>query len=302
VEVIAAPMLRYSPHVLYTNVVEPLLRWTFVKKGYALVHGATIAFGDSAYMITARTDTGKTTTLLKILAYQRRNSDQAAFISDDMTLVSPNGTAMDYPKPLTISYHTLHAVNTDTLTFKEKVTLPIQSRIHSRSGRRFAFLISKTHLPAATINMLTQMIVPPPKYFVDKLIPKVKLSDNAKLAGIFIIKRGEEVINPIQNSEAMTVLLQNCEDAYGFPPYDDVKEFLYCIDDLDLHEKEYAIIRQAMSELPATEISSNKLDWWTHIPSFVHNDQVSQDISRAVEVEAFPHARLNRQPERVKVS
>jgi dolichol-phosphate mannosyltransferase len=301
VDIVAAPMLRYSPHVLYTNVLEPLLRWTFVKRGYALVHGATIAFGDSAYMITARTDTGKTTTLLKILAYQRRNSDQAAFVSDDMTIVSPNGTAMDYPKPLTISYHTLHAVNTDTLTFWERMTLPFQSRIHSRSGRRFAFLISKTHLPAATINMITQMIVPPPKYFISKLIPKVKLTAKAKLAGIFIIKRGEEVILPMENSEAMKVLLQNCEDAYGFPPYDDVKEFLYCLDDLDLHEKEFAIIHQAMGALPATELSSNKLDWWSQIPAFVHNEQVSSDITRALEVESFPRARFSRQPERIKV-
>ena len=92
------PSLRLSPHVLYTNVVEPLLRWTFVEKGYALVHGATLAFGDEACMITARTDTGKTTTLLKILAYQRRNSDRAAFLSDDMTVVSPDGMAMTYPK------------------------------------------------------------------------------------------------------------------------------------------------------------------------------------------------------------
>jgi dolichol-phosphate mannosyltransferase len=300
VDVVATPMLRRSPHVLYTNVVEPLLRWTFVKRGYALVHGATIAFGDSAYMITARTDTGKTTTLLKILAYQRRNSDPAAFISDDMTIVSPNGTAMDYPKPLTISYHTLHAVNTDTLTFWEKVTLPFQSRIHSRSGRHFAFLISKTHLPAATINMLTQMIVPPPKYFVSKLIPKVKLTSKARLTGMFIIKRGEEEIVPVENSEAMKVLLQNCEDAYGFPPYEDVKEFLYCLDEVDLHEKEFSIIRQAMGALPATEISSSKLDWWSKIPAFVHNEQVSSDITRALEVETFPHPRLSSQPERVK--
>ena len=120
VNVVASPILKRSPHVLYTNVVEPLLRWTFVKKGYALVHGATIAFGESAYMITARTDTGKTTTLLKILAYQRRNGDRAAFLSDDMTIVSPDGTAMTYPKPLTISYHTLRAVNADTLNFREK--------------------------------------------------------------------------------------------------------------------------------------------------------------------------------------
>jgi hypothetical protein len=207
---------------------------------------------------------------------------------------------MDYPKPLTISYHTLHAVNTDTLTLWEKISLPFQSRIHSRSGRRFAFLISKTHLPAATINMITQMIVPPPKYFVSKLIPKVKLTSKAKLTGMFIIKRGEEEILPVENSEAMKVLLQNCEDAYGFPPYEDVKEFLYCIDDVDLHEKEFSIIHQAMGALPATEISSNNLDWWSQIPAFVHNEQVSSDITRALEVETFPRPHVSNQPERVK--
>ncbi len=100
VEIVASPSLHMSPHVLYTNVVEPILRWTFVQKGYALVHGATIAFGNDAYMITARTDTGKTTTLLKILAHQRRNNDQAAFLSDDMTIVSPDGTAYTYPKAI----------------------------------------------------------------------------------------------------------------------------------------------------------------------------------------------------------
>jgi hypothetical protein len=294
-------MLRFSPHVLYTNVIEPLLRWTFVKRGYALVHGATIAFGNSAYMITARTDTGKTTTLLKILAYQRRNSDQAAFLSDDMTIVSPDGTAMTYPKPLTISYHTLRAVNTDTLTFKEKIALPFQSRIHSRSGRRLAFLISKTHMPAATINMVTQMIVPPPKYFVNKLVPKVKLTQMGNLTGMFIIERGEDEILPIQNSEALEVLFQNCEDAYGFPPYDDVKEFLYCYDEVDLHGKEQSIIRQAMDKLPAKVIRSNSLDWWSQIPAFVDDEHANGDITRAMEVETEPRNRFNRQPERVSI-
>jgi dolichol-phosphate mannosyltransferase len=299
VKVVAAPMLRYSPHVLYTNVVEPLLRWTFVKRGYALVHGATIAFGDSAYMITARTDTGKTTTLLKILAYQRRERDQAAFLSDDMTVVTPDGNAMTYPKPLTISYHTLRAVNSDTLNFRERITLPIQSRIHSRSGRRFAFLISKTHLPAATINMITQMLIPPPKYFVDKLVPNVKLTSRACLTGMFIIERGQEEILNIENNEAMEVLLKNCEDAYGFPPYDDVKEFLYCYDNVDLHEREQAIIRQAMDSLPARVIRSNSLDWWSQIPAFVNDDHVFKDIGRAMELEGAPRSRISGQTERV---
>ncbi len=294
VNVVASPMMKLSPHVLYTNVVEPILRWTFVKKGYALVHGATIAFGDAAYMITARTDTGKTTTLLKILAYQRRTGDQATFLSDDMTIVSPDGTAMTYPKPLTISHHTLHAVNADTLNLKEKLVLPFQSRIHSRSGRKFALMISKPYVPAATINMVTQMIVPPPKYFVKKLVPNVKLTSKATLTGMFIIERGQEQILPIENSQAMQVLLQNCEDAYGFPPYADIKEFLYCHFGRDLHEQEQAIIRQALGQLPASVIRSSSMNWWSQIPAYVNSEQVSTDIARALQVEIAPHSRLSR--------
>jgi len=300
VKVVATAGLRLSPHVLYTNVIEPLLRWTFVKKGYALVHGATIAFGDKAYMITARTDTGKTTTLLKILAYQRRNGDKASFLSDDMTLVSPDGLAMTYPKPLTISFHTLRAVNSDTLSFWERTMLPFQSRIHSRSGRQIAFFISKTHLPAATINMLTQFVVPPPKYFVNKLVPNAKFTRKAEFSGMFIIERaaGEE-IKPVDNNEAMEVLLQNCEDAYGFPPYEDIKEFLYMDNGVDLRVKEHEIIRQALGQLPATVIRSSTMNWWAQIPSFVNNEQVSGDIARASMGETTPRGRSVSQSERV---
>jgi dolichol-phosphate mannosyltransferase len=286
VMVVASPLLRFSPHVLYTNIIEPLLRWTFVKKGYALVHGAAIAIGDEAYMISARTDTGKTTTLLKILTYQRRNADQVTFLSDDMIIVSPDGMVMTYPKPLTVSYHTLRAIDSRTLNFSERMALPFQSRIHSRSGRHFALFISKTHLPAATINMLTQMIIPPPKYFVNKLVPKAKLTRKAHLTRMFIIERGEESIKSIGNAEAMEVLLQNCEDAYGFPPYENLKEFLFINDDkTDLREKEEAIIRQAVGKLPATVIRSNTFDWWSRIPTFSNNEQISSDIARALEVE-----------------
>ena len=278
VHVTASRVLGLSPHVLYTNVVEPILRWTFVKKGYALVHGATIAFGSDAYMITARTDTGKTTTLLKILSHQRRGNDRAAFLSDDMTIVSRDGTALTYPKPMTISAHTLRAVNTDTLNLKEKLILPFQSRVHSRSGRKAAFLISKTNLPAATINMVVQMLIPPPKYYVQKLVPNVKLTRKANFAGMFIIERGKGVNQPMDNGEALEVLLQNCEDAYGFPPYESLKEFLYLQDGVDLREVEHSIIRQAMGALPSTRIPSENMDWWCRIPEFV-DEQVARDCA-----------------------
>jgi dolichol-phosphate mannosyltransferase len=278
VDVVASPLLRLSPHVLYTNVVEPILRWTFVKKGYALVHGATLAFGDNAFIITARTDTGKTTTLLKILSHQRRNSDRAAFLSDDMTIITPEGVALTYPKPLTISAHTLSAINADTLTFREKVALPIQSRIHSRTGRKVATVINKTFLPAATINMMLQMVVPPPKYFVNKLLPEVKLSQTATFSGMFIIERSGDGTISIKNNEALEILLSNCEDAYGFPPYNDLKEFLYKQNGTDLRQIEQGIIRNAFGGLPATMVRSNKLDWWCLIPTFI-DEKVASDCA-----------------------
>ena len=39
------PFLGHSPHVLYTNCAEPLLRWKFAELGFALVHAACVAAG-----------------------------------------------------------------------------------------------------------------------------------------------------------------------------------------------------------------------------------------------------------------
>jgi len=51
-------------------------------------------------MITALTDTGKRTTLLKILSHQRRMETGQAFISDDYDHRFTGGTALTYPKPM----------------------------------------------------------------------------------------------------------------------------------------------------------------------------------------------------------
>jgi dolichol-phosphate mannosyltransferase len=261
IEVTASPLLRMSPHVLYTNVVEPILRWTFVSKGFALVHGACIAFGSKAYLVTARTDTGKTTTILRLLSRQRRASDQGAFLSDDLTLISSDGQVMTYPKPMTISYHTVRAVNTAVLTRKEQLGLRLQSRIHSRSGRRFAMFLKRSKLPVATINTVVQLLVPPPKYHVDRLVPRTKVISEARLAGMFIIERGGEGEVQLDGQEALEVLMQNCEDAYGFPPYDSIKDFLFSANNLDLQATERAIVAHALSQHPTLVIRSTKMDW-----------------------------------------
>ena len=202
-EVLASPLLKRSPHVLYTNVVEPILRWTFAEMGYALVHAACIAHEGRAYLITARTDTGKTTTCLKTL-----DGRAYSFLSDDLTLLSPEGRVLPYPKPLTISRHTLRAVNRPLQSRRERMMLVYQSRLHSRSGRRFAMVLAKTHMPAATINTIVQLLVPPPKYQVDRLVPDVRIAPEATLAGVIVIQRGGEGHAQLSGEEALEILSQ----------------------------------------------------------------------------------------------
>ncbi len=275
-DVFATAFLVRSPHVLYTNVVEPLLRWTFVEKGFALVHGACLAFGESAYLVTARTDTGKTTTVLRVLD----NHPGFSFISDDLTLVSPDGRILTYPKPLTISRHTLVAVNTPLLSRWERLALLVQSRLHSKSGRRFGLFLTRTGLPMATTNAIVQALVPPPKYHIQRLVPDVHLAREARLAGLIVIERGDDGEVRLSDEEALDILMANCEDSYGFPPYESIKEFLYGSGSGDLRPLERNTVASALHGKPATLLRSNTRDWWQRVPALVQGTAAYRSATR----------------------
>jgi dolichol-phosphate mannosyltransferase len=261
VDIVASPLLRHSPHVLYTNVVEPTLRWCFVERGYALAHGACIAVDGRAILITAKTDTGKTTTILKTLD----RYPAASFLSDDLTLVAADGRVLTYPKPLTISRHTVASVKTPLLSRRERITLVFQSRIHSRSGRQFAQLIARLRLPAATINAYVQRIVPPPKYDVERLVPGVDIVPEAHLAGFVVIERGGQGEERLELGEAVDTLLANSEDAYGFPPYPALEHFLHSGGDRDLRVAERQIVAGALARVDAYVLRSEALEWWQRV-------------------------------------
>jgi dolichol-phosphate mannosyltransferase len=265
IDIHASSLLRHSPHVLYTNVVEPVLRWAFADKGFALVHGACLAYGNDALLVTAQTDTGKTTTVLRVLDREYN----AQFISDDLTLVSPDGYVLPYPKPLTISKHTLVAVKTPLLTKRERATLPFQSRLHSRSGRRFGLLLTKSGLPMATINAIVQLLVPPPKYAVQRLVPHVRVAASAKLAGMIVIERGPDGEYPLSHEAALDVLMRNSDDSFGFPPYADIKDYLCTATGRDLRPIERATVETALSGVTATLMRSQTRDWWKQVPAFI---------------------------------
>ena len=262
VEVVVSPILRLSPHVLYTNVVEPILRWTFVRKGYALVHAACVSFDGQAVLVTARTDTGKTSTILRTV-----DNYACSFLSDDMTIVSKDGQVMSYPKPLTISNHTLSAVNANSsLTWWERIALQFQSRLHSKGGRKVGMDLSKSKLPAATMNAIVQWIVPPPKYMVHRLIPKAQYANHATLTRAVIIERGEEFVEALHHEQAVDTFVKNAEDAYGFPPYPILAKSLSEWNGQDLHIQEQSIVNEALKTIPTIRLRDPKFNWWQRLP------------------------------------
>ena len=262
VNVAVSPILKYSLHVLYTNVVEPILRWTFVRKGYALVHAACVSFDGQAVLVTARTDTGKTSTILRTV-----DNYACSFLSDDMTIVSKDGRVMSYPKPLTISSHTLSAVNANSsLKWWERIALQFQSRLHSKGGRKIGMDLSKSKLPAATMNAIVQWIVPPPKYMVHRLIPKATYANHAQLTRAVIIERGEEFVEALHHEQAVDTFVKNAEDAYGFPPYPILADSLSRWNGQDLHPEEQAIVDKALETIPTVRLRDPKFNWWQKLP------------------------------------
>ncbi len=266
-DIFVSRLVAMSQHVLYTNTVEPVLRWMFAEKGYALVHAACVEKDGAAFFITAQTDTGKTTTMLKVL-----EKSDLRFVSDDLTLIDAEGHVLPFPKPLTISAHTLHAVQRNRLTRTQRMTMPIQSRLHSKTGRSIGFSLANASLPAATMSAVAQKLIPPPKYHIEQLVPDVAVADKASVEWLFIIQRGGtgEVI--LEHTAAMDTLLENCEDAYGFPPYHAIEPYLRSDNgngDGDLHRTERETIAQAFDGVPAVLLKSDSLDWAVRIEQMI---------------------------------
>ena len=258
VTVSAGPLLALSPHVLYTNVVEPLLRFVLVSKGKMLLHAACISVGGKPVMLSAKTDTGKTSTILTML-----RSDGGVFYSDDMVIIDEAGVASRYPKPLTISAHTLRAVPQHRLKPRQKLTLSWQSRLHSREGRSVGKKLGAANLPIMSMNAVVQAIIPPPKYHVTELVSCV-IGSRVRMQNLFVIERGTPAFTEsIAHATAVDELLENTEDAYGFPPYSSLAPYITIRGQRHTHlkEREREILQTALSTVDVQRIRVPDYSW-----------------------------------------
>lgn len=265
------PLLARSSHVVYTNILEPLLRFVMVSRGRMLLHSACVELDGRGIMLSALTDTGKTGTVLRLL-----REHGGRFLSDDMTVIDRSGNAAWFPKPLTISAHTLRAVSADDLTKSEWRRLQIQSRLHSKSGRSIGMLLSRFNLPIMGINALTQMLIPPPKYCVDRLVP-CQMTSSTQVSELFIIERGSPRMAEMAKEEALAQLLTNTDDAYGFPPY------RYLAPAISIGAMNYRELRAAERDILAgflggvrvRTLASDTFGWADEIPGLIGQNGVA---------------------------
>lgn len=280
IKVTVSPLLARSPHVLYTNVLEALLRFVFVSRGQMLLHSACLELDGVGVMLSARTDTGKTGTILRLLRERR-----ARFLSDDMTILDGTGLARTYPKPLTISAHTLRAVDPGDVGRLEWAVLNLKGRLHSKGGRSVGMEMGEHNLPIMSANSLVQALVPPPKYPVERLV-RCELADSVPVTELFIIERGAPRLSEVTRDEALGELLENTDDAYGFPPF---RYFAPCLviggeQYEQLRAREAEILESALSNVRVRRLASDSFGWADTIPDLVASSRHNGSVVHGAQV------------------
>jgi hypothetical protein len=242
-------------------MVEPLLRFMFVVRGYALLHCAAIEGERGALVMSAKTDTGKTSTVLRLLV-----RGGSGFLSDDMAIVGPDAI-LGYPKPMTLSSHTMKAVNERALPFADRVMLSIRSTLHSREGRAVGHALGRLPIPIVTVNAWVQLVIPPPKYHVTTLVD-CDVVPRSTIDAVVVMERGEPLVAQPDVEPMLDELLQNTEDAYTFPPFATFSPLLV-MDGLGidaLRDRERSLLRAAITPARRLQLRVRGHNWSDLLP------------------------------------
>jgi 4-amino-4-deoxy-L-arabinose transferase-like glycosyltransferase/putative flippase GtrA len=276
IEVEASPLLALSRHVLYTNVVEALLRFVLVSKGYVLLHSAGLEVNGEATLLSAQTDTGKTSTVINLVRERHWR-----FISDDMAIIDPAGFVRTFPKPMTLSYHTMtRAVDASTLSPKKRMQLQVQSRVHSKSGRTVGKGLGTLNVPIMSINSVLQIMVPPPKYHITALMP-AHIATETPIAHVFLMERGEPIQEQVALEAAIDQLIENTDDAYGFPPFSTLAPNFVIggADYQQLRARERELLTSALANVPVWRLRVRGHEWGELLPRLILGEDASDGSS-----------------------
>ncbi len=258
-EIVVSPLLETSPAFLYTNVVEPVLRWLLLTRGHALPRAGGIATlepgGGRAVLLSGPPDMGYG--LGRLCAGGR-----LAFLGDDRLLLGRDGRARRFPKPVTAQGE-MRPLGGAT---RAAVALRLQRLLYSRPVRRLGLWLSQRRLPAATINTYLQRLIPQPKHPLDALLPGALYGDPAVPTALLL-----PAADGVTLAAAVGRLLDEGDAAFGFQPYPLLLEELARWGGRDWAAEERAIVAAALAGCERIAWQPGER-WW---------EQVEQTVGRA---------------------
>jgi hypothetical protein len=260
-------LISKSRHVLYVNLVEPLLRFLFISRGFILLHSACLDKNDSGLLLSAPPDTGKTTTVLKCV------KNGFSFLSDDMTIIKLPNEALCFPKPMTISSHTFRTAVSVSNTRHNDRSMRLRSLIHSKAGRSFMHKLAKLNVPIFTINTIGQSIVRPPKYGINSILQDAKIKKDTKVDNLYFLKRDGNDFLQLDTSTALQLAVENSDDAFIFPPYAELLKYIGIKGRtaIELLEEEKKLLRSFLSAISCFMVKSETRSWYNMISKSTEN-------------------------------
>ncbi len=279
-EIVVSPLLETSPAFVYTNVVEPVLHWLMVTRGFSLAQAGAIRSEEKkdedsspGWLFTGRSDLGYALGRLC-------QEEQFTFMGDDRVIIGHDGLLRSFPKLVTARSEMLPG---QARTLRASIALRTQRLLYSRPIRRLGLFLSQRRLPAATVNTYLQRIIPQPKYPLHSLISGMAYSDVASPTMLTLLEKGGKSVGPLALETAIDRLLEPDDYAYGFRPYPLLMEALATWDGHDWIEEERQILRSGLARCRTLTWHHEDDNWWKEIAPLIRElheaDQISQTLS-----------------------
>lgn len=252
-EIVVSPLLETSPAFVFVNVVEPVLRWQLLARGYALAKAAAVRLPGAgpAVLVAGGTDLSEGLGRLG-LRYSME------FMGDDAVIVERTGMAYCYPKPVTANRDMLRGQRAR----RTALSYRLRRLLYSRPIRALGLFFSRRQLPAATANTYLQRLIPQPKFQMADLLPEIAYAEKAAVEAIVILlKEGET--GPVSDVDEAVALLSRRDFPYsGFQPYPLLVEQLASWDGKDWAAEERALLRALVIAPGVVRRHTTASDWW----------------------------------------
>ncbi len=263
-EIVVSPLLETSPAFLYTNVVEPVLRWLLLTRGYVLPRAGGVVEpepgGGRAVLVSGPADMGYG--LGRLCAGGR-----LAFLGDDRVLLGRDGRARGFPKPVTARSE----MRPEGGAARAAVGLRLQRLLYSRPVRRLGLWLSERRLPAATLNTYLQRLIPQPKHPLHDLVPGVVYGDAAPPALLLLPEPHGATL-----TAAVAALLDEGDTAFGFQPYPLLLGELARWGGRDWPAEERAILSAALAGCERLAWQPGER-WWEQVEPLVRRQPPTSD-------------------------